>query len=125
MTTLTIDKKNLVDAIEQAAQSQNLSADEVLDKAVAEYIDRWASQKLRSEQDAFAQLYPQLVEQHFGQYVAIHNGCLIDSDSNDRTLHLRLRQKYGQMPILLRKVTDDVNPPTFLWRRPRLEQILP
>ena len=125
MTTLTIDKQNLVDAIEQAAQSQNLSADEVIDKAVAEYIDRWASQKLRSEQDAFAQLHPQLVEQYFGQYVAIHNGCLIDSDFDDLTLHLRLRQKYGQMPILLRKVTDDIDPPTFLWHRPRLEQILP
>lgn len=123
MTALVINKPTLLDTIEQAAQSQNLSTDEILDKAVWEYLDRWASQKIRSEQDAFAKLHTNLVTTYFGEYVAIHDGALVDHDQDHRTLHLRIRQKFGRMPILLRQVTEDINPPTLFWRSPRLEPV--
>ncbi len=123
MTALVINKPSLLDTIEQVAESQNLSADEILDKAVSEYLDRWASQKIRSEQDAFAKLHTNLVTTNLGEYVAIHNGVLVDHDQDHRTLHLRIRQKFGRMPILLRQVTTDVNPPVLFWRSPRLEPV--
>lgn len=123
MTALVINKSTLLDTIEQVAVSQNLSADEILDRAVREYLDRWTSQKIRSEQEAFVKLHPNLVNTNFGEYVAIHNGALVDHDEDHRTLHLRIRQKYGRMPVLLRQVTKDSNPPTLYWRRPRIEPI--
>jgi hypothetical protein len=44
-------------------------------------------------------LLPQLLGTHAGKYVAIHNGQVVDSDSDEVALILRVQAKIGYVPI--------------------------
>ncbi len=56
-------------------------------------LDEPTDQLLDDEQTAFAALHTQLAHTHFGQYVAIHKGKLIDADVNQRELYIRVHQQ--------------------------------
>jgi hypothetical protein len=66
-------------------------------------------------------MHPLLVKEHLGQYVAVHNGQLIDYDEDFQALHNRIRQQYGRRPVLLRQVTREPVR-VLLMRSPRLER---
>ncbi len=52
------------------------------------------------ERAAYLRLYPDLQKTHAGQYVAIHNGELVDFDSDEAALFARI---------------DDLFPDEFVW----------
>lgn len=58
------------------------------------------------EYQAFLRLLPQLLETHRGKYVAIHNEQVVDSDTDDVALILRVQAKVGYVPIHVGLVTD-------------------
>jgi len=62
--------------------------------------------------EAFRQLLPQLLESHAGQFVALADGKVVDSDPDDWALVERLARQHAHHPVLLRKVDsqalDDV-----------------
>ena len=58
---------------------------------------------------------------YHGQYVAIHNGHVVDSDVDRRALYVRVRQRFSRTPIpILNAVWDE--PPVYEFRSPRLER---
>ncbi|MBU0511024.1 MAG: hypothetical protein KKD28_13400 [Chloroflexi bacterium] len=96
----------MVERIEQAAAKQGITSDEMLTTAVNELLDKVARQKIRAESQAFKEMYMDLTTNYMGQYVAVHNGKVIDHDEDGRTLYLRIREQYGNIAILIRQVTD-------------------
>ena len=46
------------------------------------------------ERAAFTALHPTLLTQYPGEYVAIHNGALVDHDKDGLTLSLRVHQRF-------------------------------
>ena len=48
---------------------------------------------MQHEKDAFIAMHPQLVQTYLGEYVAIHQGKLIDHDKDDVELIERMRSK--------------------------------
>ena len=62
-----------------------------------------------------------LSAKHPGKYVAVHNGEVIDHDPGIRTLHLRVYEKYGRTPILLKQVVAGPERELVI-RSPRLER---
>lgn len=60
--------------------------------------------KIHAEARAFRAMHRQLMEKHLGWYVAIHEGQLVDDDQDRRKLYLRIRAKYGIVPVLIRQV---------------------
>ncbi len=123
METLTLQKPALVESLQQLATVQNTTADTLLDTAVREFLDKWSSQKIQAESEAFTQLHPQLVTKYLGAYVAIHNGAVVDHDTELRPLHLRIRQRFGRMPVLLRQVNPELEARDLVFRSPRLASI--
>jgi hypothetical protein len=121
MDTLTLQRRETVDRLEQIATEQGTAAEELLDVAVREFLDKVAHQKIRAESAAFREMHAQLVAKYPGEYVAIHNGKVVDHDPDVRTLHLRVRQRYGRLPILLRQVTEKVEQRDLVFRSPKLE----
>jgi hypothetical protein len=67
-------------------------------------------------------MHNQLVTQYLDQYVAIHNGELIDHDADLLALRRRIRKRFGRMPILLRQVAPDGKLPEIVVRSPRIER---
>lgn len=117
---IALQQKDLIDQLQQFAEQEATSAETLLNTAVVEFLENSALRKLQDETIAFEQMHGQLVTRYLGEYVAVHNGVVIDHDPDVRTLHLRMRAKFGQMPILLRQVTEAVNLPPLVVRSPKL-----
>jgi len=120
---LTLQKQDLVQRLKQVATDENTTAEALLDAAVGEFLDKWVSQKIQTETSAFANLHPQLVGRHLGEYVAIHNSQVVDHDINMRALHLRIRHRFGRMPVLIRQVTQSAEARDLVFRSPKLESL--
>jgi hypothetical protein len=58
------------------------------------------------EHQAFQRLLPELLQEYRGKYVAIHEGKVVDSDSDDITLVQRVHSRIGYVPIHVALVTD-------------------
>jgi uncharacterized protein (DUF3084 family) len=66
--------------------------------------------KWEREYQAFRQLRPQLLNTHRGQYVAIHNGQVVDSGNDKVALALRVLAKIGNVSIHVGLVAEEPEP---------------
>jgi hypothetical protein len=74
------------------------------------------------EYRAFLRLLPQLLATHRGKFGAIHNGEVVDSDTDDAALILRVQKEVGYVPIHVGMVTEAqplVRIPHYHERRPQ------
>jgi len=83
---------------------------------------------LDGEIEAYERMHTQLCRSHFGQYVAVHNGQLIDSDFDFEPLFLRVQAKLGDGPFLVRRVTSTVTPEiraprSYAWPSPLAQRL--
>ena len=69
-----------------------------------------ARNKWERESEAFKRLLPQLQTTHRGQYVAIHDGQVVDSGEDKLALALRVLTKVGNVAIHIGLVTDQPAP---------------
>jgi hypothetical protein len=63
--------------------------------------------KWQRERRAFLQLLPSLLPAYRGQYVAIHDGEVVDSGPELVPLALRTHQRHGNVPIYIDLVTEE------------------
>jgi len=82
---------------------------EVTNEAIVDDPDAIADEALIRERAAFTTLHPTLLTQYPGEYVAIHNGALVDHDKDGLTLSLRVHQRF---------------PDEFVWIAPLKAQAL-
>jgi hypothetical protein len=66
--------------------------------------------KFRKEQQAFHRLLPELLRTHRDQYVAIHEGQVVDSGPDQIEVAERAYARFGYIPILVTLVTDRPRP---------------
>ncbi len=121
MTTLILEKSALVETLEQIATLRHTTATSLLHLAISEFLEKATQQKIKEEDAAFIKLHSQLVTQYLGRYVAIHNGEVVDNDTDVRALHLRIRQQFGRIPVLLRQVMTEKEPRDLIFRSPKFE----
>ena len=67
---------------------------------------------------AFEFIPEERLAQYNGQFVASHNGVILESDNNLRSLTLRLVERHGYIPVYITKVGGSlrINIPTRLTR---------
>ncbi len=58
------------------------------------------------EYEAFLRLLPELLLTHKGLHVAIHDGKVVDTDTDDIALIKRVHTRVGYVPIHVGEVTD-------------------
>jgi hypothetical protein len=61
------------------------------------------------------------VSRHLGEYVAIHNSQVVDHDIDIRALHLRIRHRFGRMPVLIRQVTQSAEARDLVFHSPKAD----
>jgi hypothetical protein len=64
--------------------------------------------KWELERRAFLRLAPSLLPKHRGQYVAVHEGKVVDSGLDKVAVGLRAYARYGYIPIYVGLVTDEL-----------------
>jgi hypothetical protein len=81
-----------------------------------------ALSKGEREYRAFLRLLPGLLATHRGQYVAVHDGQVVDSGPDDVALILRVQARVGYVPLFVGLVTERppvVRVPHYREYRPR------
>lgn len=106
MKTVTLNPA-LVQQIENLNSKENTDVQSFVERAVQAYLLQIQREKIRTETEAFNAQVKMLRAKYAGQYVAIHQGKVIDHDSDLRTLHLRVYEQVGRTPVLLKQVTDE------------------
>lgn len=120
MTTLTL-KPDLTRQIEYLAGTKQTEQEAFIDKAVRQYIAQFRRDKIRAETESFEAQYQSLLSQYLNQYVAFHDGQVIDHDVDLRALHLRVFARLGHTPVLLKQVTRSANR-DLIFRSPRFDR---
>ena len=121
-TVITLQKPELVEKLQQFAQVHNCEAADFLNIAVGEYLDKMAREKIATERQALEAHYADILPIYAGQYVAMHQGRVVDSDTDARALYLRIRARYGYIPVLIRRVTPQTHRRELVFHSPRLSQ---
>jgi hypothetical protein len=62
-------------------------------------------EKWRREQQAFCRLLPELLRSHAGQFVAIHEGRVVESGDDKPDVARRAYARFGYIPIFVSKVS--------------------
>ena len=123
MPTITLQPQ-LVEQLEQVAAHRSVEAEELIETAVRAYLRQMEREKIQAEAEAFRSMHAELTEMYLGQYVAIHDGKVIDNDEDFQSLHGRIRQRFGRQPVLLRQVKSEPER-VLTFSSPRLERDQP
>ena len=106
--------QRLVQLLEQNTTANGIP---IPDKEEAEETEREAA--IRREEAAFRKLHPSLRKQYAGEYVAIYNEQLVDSDSDQVALYRRMRKQHPGQFIWIAPVNESPDE-IFVFRSPRL-----
>lgn len=112
-------KAETLNNLKEMAGQYGLDANELLNKALRNYRRQLEEAKIEAEKRQFLAQHFQLKQTYLGQFVAMHNGQVVDYDQDFETLHRRIRQKYGREAILIRQVEPEPDRPLIM-RSPRI-----
>lgn len=114
-------RNTTLSAVVRTALENFLKETESTGTVAQELFENPADEKIQREKAFFAAQQPALQRRYPGEFVAIHEGRVIDHDPNLAMLHRRVVKVVGAMPVLLKRVDDPVNRELIL-RSPRLER---
>ena len=103
------------------AEQENKEISELVNEALRQYLWEAKERKIEREMEAYRTMHAQLKQRFLGQYVAIHNGELVDHDADRRALSRRVRQKYGSVAVLITPVEERPER-EFVMLSPRFER---
>ena len=104
MAAVELREGALVWRIEQLAEKMAQPVEQVLATAVETYLDQLERDGIRAETQAFWAMHDVLLAHYSGQQVAIYNGEVVDHDDDATRLELRVRSRFGPLPVLIAPV---------------------
>lgn len=105
MTVIELPAR-LIDPLRILAAKQRSSVEAIVEDLVDEYLRQHRHRRLLEEMARYQEQHPKLVGQYQGQFVGMLDGRVLDSDPDGGKLYARLRQQYGDLPILIVEVTE-------------------
>ncbi len=114
----------LYSRIEQAADEHKIGIDRILTEALRRYLWELDRQKISKESQAYQQRHAELKAQYLGQYIAMHDGQVVDHDSDVTVLRQRVRRSFGRTPVMVTLV-EEVAEQTFVRHGFRMETAKP
>ncbi|MEZ4861606.1 MAG: DUF5678 domain-containing protein [Caldilineaceae bacterium] len=119
--TLTIPEPT-ISSLHKVADALGESAEILADRAIQQFLRQIAANKIEREEQYFQDQYEQLLRGYPDQYIAMHDGQVIDHDPDELSLYLRIRQQYPLIGILIKRVTSE-REEVWTIRSPRLEHL--
>ena len=110
MPTIAVEPE-LYKRVEQVALEQKTSVDAILADVVRQYLWELDRHKISQETDRYYRRWSELKNQYLGQYIAFHNGQVVDHDSDLQLLRQRIRQHFVQTPVMITRVEASLDQP--------------
>ena len=110
MPVVTVGSE-LYQRVEEAAQAQKASVDEILAEAVRLYLWEQDRQKVEQESAAYRRQHAEIKARYLGQFVAVHDGQVVDHGPDFTVLRRRVRQQYGRIPVMITQVAEQSEQP--------------
>lgn len=107
MMTVTLNDQ-IERQLAKIARDQAATPDELVEKAIQAYLHAEASQILERETLSFRALHAEWLAKYSGEYVASHQGQVIDHDPKLLDIYLRIDEKYPDEIILLKQVQPEI-----------------
>jgi hypothetical protein len=92
--------------VEEASQEQKTNIGEILNEAIRRYLWELDRRKISEESKIYHQRHAEMKALYLGQYIAMHNGQVVDHDPDFQALHQRIRQQFGRTPVMITLVED-------------------
>jgi hypothetical protein len=105
MPVVTVEYE-LYRRVEEAAQENKATVDEILAEAVRSYLWEQDRRKIEKESETYRRQYGQLKDHYLGHYIAMLEGQVVDHDPDFTVLRQRIRQQYGHTPVMIILVED-------------------
>lgn len=109
------------DALDLFLQTPAIANVNDVEDLTAAVTERW--EKIRREARAWRALPDAHRRQYGADFVAVHNGEVLDQDSDRTVLQQRIARRFGDVPILITPA-QAAAPREFTVRGPRLERIV-
>ncbi len=110
MSAVVVESE-LYKRIEEAAREYQTEVSELFAEAIRRYLWELDRQKIARESQIYRQRHAELKAKYLNQYIAMHNGQLVDSDADFSTLRQRIRQRFGHTPVMMTRVEETVEHP--------------
>lgn len=118
MSQIVLDEQTFTQ-LEQVAQAQQLSANELGKQFIRERLQIEEDRLIQRELEHFRAQHPQLLKKYRGEFIAMYQGAIVDHDLDDRKLVLRIEQHFPDVIVLITQVNSEVEE-TYTLRSPRV-----
>jgi hypothetical protein len=96
----------LYQRVEEASLEHKASMGEILNEAIRRYLWELDRRKISEESKVYRQRHAEIKALYLDQYIAMHNGQVVDHDFDFQALHQRIRQQFGRTPVMITLVED-------------------
>lgn len=100
-------RHELIKPLQQLADERGETVNNIVEHLIADFLREQRLRYLMDEMERFRSRHGELWPQYRGQFIALRDGEVLDSDADGGQLYNRLRQQYGDLPILIVEVTDE------------------
>jgi hypothetical protein len=105
MPTVAVEAE-LYKRVKEAALEHETSVDAILAEAVRRYLWELNRRKISEESKIYRQRHAELKARYLDQYIAMHNGQVVDHDTDFQALRQRIRQRFERAPVMITLVED-------------------
>jgi hypothetical protein len=119
VTSLAIAERTM-NSLWQVAMSQGTTAEALADKAIRAYLLQEAEQKIEREERYYRAQHAELLRRYANQFIAMHDGQVVDADTDELSLLLRVRRRFPMIGVLIKQVTERAEE-VWMVRSPRIE----
>jgi hypothetical protein len=115
---ITLQEPSLVEEVQRVTEQEGLDTTTFLAEAVRRHLATYRQKRIAVETEAWYRLPVAERKKYQGQYVAVYQGQVVDSDPNQLELYNRVRKQFGRQTILITEGGDQPIP-VYRVRSPR------
>jgi hypothetical protein len=101
--------------LKRVADERGTTAEELAEQAIRQFLRDEKRRLMQQESAAFQAMHAELLVKYPGEYVAIHQGQMVDHDPDQLTLFTRIEAQYPDVPVLIRQVLPEPEEIYTIW----------
>lgn len=114
MPTITVAPE-MYERIEAEADEKQADTEQIANDAFKLYFWEQNRKKISYESNEYQKQHSEIKKEYFGQFIAMHQGQIVDHDADFQNLNERIRKRFGYTAVLITNVEEE--PYTILNRK--------